>query len=123
MFPVAAIGKLERYRELSRLGAGAMASVTLAEDTTLGRLVALKHVHALGAAHAEVRVRREALIGASLSHLNLVGVYDVVSGEDGELVIVHGVRAGPDPARRAGRWVGTGGSRRAARNRRGGRGA
>jgi serine/threonine protein kinase len=34
------------------------------------------------------RLRREALVGASVSHRNLVSVYDVVTSEDGELVIV-----------------------------------
>ena len=65
-----------------------MAVVVLAEDMTLGRLVALKRVHALGDGRGRSRVRREALVGASVSHPNLVSVYDVVVGEDGEQVIV-----------------------------------
>ncbi|HUK63358.1 MAG TPA: serine/threonine-protein kinase, partial [Dongiaceae bacterium] len=85
---MAAISKLARYRELSPLGSGGMAVVVLAEDLTLGRLVALKRVHALGDGRGRSRVRREALVGASVSHPNLVSVYDVVVGEDGEQVIV-----------------------------------
>ena len=85
---MAAIGKLARYREISRLGSGGMAVVVLAEDMTLGRLVALKRVHASGDGRGRSRVRREALVGASVSHPNLVSVYDVVVGEDGEQVIV-----------------------------------
>ncbi len=65
-----------------------MATVVLAEDLTLGRLVALKRVHTLGDASGRSRLRREALVGASLSHPNLVSVYDVVAGEHGEHVIV-----------------------------------
>ena len=42
-----AIGKLARYREISSLGSGGTATVVLAEDATLGRLVALKRVHPL----------------------------------------------------------------------------
>ena len=85
---MAAISKLARYREISPLGSGGMAVVVLAEDLTLGRLVALKRVHVLGDGRGRSRVRREALVGASVSHPNLVSVYDVVVGEDGEQVIV-----------------------------------
>ena len=83
-----AIGKLARYREISSLGSGGTATVVLAEDATLGRLVALKRVHPLGDARRHSRVHREALIGAALSHPNLVSVYDVLAGDDGEPVIV-----------------------------------
>jgi serine/threonine-protein kinase len=82
------ISKRARYRDISRLGSGGMATVVLAEDLTLGRLVALKRVHTLGDASGRSRLRREALVGASLSHPNLVSVYDVVAGEHGEHVIV-----------------------------------
>ena len=34
------------------------------------------------------RLRREALAGASLSHPNLVSIYDVVTSEEGQLVVV-----------------------------------
>ena len=79
---------MARYREISPLGSGGMAVVVLAEDMTLGRLVALKRVHGLGDGRGRSRVRREALVGASVSHPNLVSVYDVAVGEDGEQVIV-----------------------------------
>jgi hypothetical protein len=82
------ISKRARYRDISRLGSGGMATVVLAEDLTLGRLVALKRVHTLGDASGRSRLRREALVGASLSHPNLVSIYDVVAGEHGEHVIV-----------------------------------
>ncbi|MGI8904516.1 MAG: serine/threonine-protein kinase [Solirubrobacteraceae bacterium] len=73
---------------MSRLGSGGMATVTLAEDTTLGRLVALKRMNAEGDVHGLSRLRREALVGASLSHPNLVPIYDVLAAEDGELIVV-----------------------------------
>ena len=79
---------LVRYRHIAHLGAGGMATVTLAEDTTLGRRVALKRVHASGDARAILRLRREALVGASLSHPNLVSIYDVEIGDGRDLVIV-----------------------------------
>jgi len=65
-----------------------MGTVTLAEDKKLGRLVALKRVHATADLHGLTRLRREALVGASLNHPNLVPVYDVLMEDDGDLTIV-----------------------------------
>ena len=80
--------KLARYRYIRTLGAGGMGIVSLAQDTMLGRPVALKRISSMGDDHALVRLRREALLGASISHPNLVAVYDVVDSEDGDVVIV-----------------------------------
>ena len=65
-----------------------MAKVTLAEDTVLGREVALKRVYASGDSQGILRLKREALVGASLNHPNLVFVYDAQLQEDGDVVIV-----------------------------------
>ncbi len=78
---------LDRYRTLSTLGAGGMATVMLAEDELLGRKVALKRMSTEDVRGLS-RLRREALLGASISHPNLVAIYDVVNDEDGGLVIV-----------------------------------
>ena len=85
---MAATGKLVRYRFVSRLGAGGMATVVLAEDTLLGRQVALKRLSAAADPRGMLRLRREALAGASISHHNLVSIYDVIDDEAGDLVIV-----------------------------------
>ncbi len=85
---MATVGQDDRYRIRRRLASGGMAEVTLAEDTVLGRPVALKRLRAGGDRGAVARLRREALVGASLSHPNLVSVYDVWEEGDGELVIV-----------------------------------
>jgi serine/threonine protein kinase len=86
---MAAESDLARYLEIATLGAGGMARVVLAEDRVLGRLVALKRLRAsAGDARGLVRFRREALIGASLTHGNLVSIYDVIDSEDDEAVIV-----------------------------------
>ena len=77
-----------RYREIERLGAGGMATVTLAEDTLLGREVALKRVYGTGDPHGSLRLKREALVGASLNHPNLVSVYDAETEDHGDVVIV-----------------------------------
>jgi serine/threonine protein kinase len=79
---------IRRYRRISKIGVGGMAIVDLAEDTRLGRLVALKRMGGSIDVNGLSRLRREALAGASLNHPNLVSVYDILSLEDGELIIV-----------------------------------
>ena len=76
-----------RYRVVDRLGTGGMAVVFLAEDTVLDRMVAVKRLRASAPKDSAERFDREAKLGASLNHPNLVTVFDTVSGED-ELVIV-----------------------------------
>jgi eukaryotic-like serine/threonine-protein kinase len=73
-----------RYKVLSRLGAGGMADVFLAEDQQLGRKVALKLLHRRFAADPDFveRFRREAQAAAGLQHPNVVSVYDRGSFED-----------------------------------------
>ncbi len=68
----------DRYRVLGTLGRGGMASVYLAEDTTLGRRVAIKVLHKRFADDEKFveRFRREAKAAAGLNHPNIVGVYD-----------------------------------------------
>jgi serine/threonine protein kinase len=85
---VADPAKLDRYRDVRILGTGGMGTVSLAEDTILGRQVALKRVTAAAGASGMLRLRREALVGASVSHTNLVSIYDVDETEDGQLVII-----------------------------------
>ena len=67
-----------RYRVLKRLGSGGMADVYCAEDTQLGRQVALKLLYRRFAEDAEFveRFRREASSAAGLQHPNIVGVFD-----------------------------------------------
>jgi serine/threonine-protein kinase len=67
-----------RYRVLHRLGAGGMADVYCAEDTHLGRQVALKVLYRRFAQDAEFveRFKREARSAAGLSHQHVVNVYD-----------------------------------------------
>src|SRR5581483_427071 len=77
-----------RYRLISKIGVGGMATVELAEDTRLGRLVALKRMGGTVDVSGLSRLRREALAGASLNHPNVVSVYDILTLEDGDLVIV-----------------------------------
>ncbi|GDY29837.1 serine/threonine-protein kinase [Gandjariella thermophila] len=73
-----------RFVRLQRLGRGGMGTVWLAEDSQLGRTVAVKLSHALDA-DTEERILREARALAAVRHPNCVRVYDIVedAGEDG----------------------------------------
>jgi eukaryotic-like serine/threonine-protein kinase len=74
----------ERYRLERLLGRGGMASVWLATDEVLDRPVAIKVLSDTIASDPEfvARFRREARIAASLSHPNLIGIYDYAEGEE-----------------------------------------
>jgi serine/threonine protein kinase len=84
--PGAAIGP---YVILDQIGAGGMGEVYRARDTRLGREVAIKVLtpEAAGEDRARRRLEREARTVASLSHPNIVALYDI--GEhDGVLYMV-----------------------------------
>jgi len=78
----------ERYRGVRRLGAGGMATVFLAEDERLGRLVAVKRLHGESTEEVARRFRREARLGAALNHPNVVAVYDITSDDEGVLIVM-----------------------------------
>src|SRR5262249_8804022 len=65
------------YQALERIGSGGMGEVYRARDTKLNRDVALKVLPAIFAADIErlARVRREALVLASLNHPNIGAIY------------------------------------------------
>ena len=67
-----------RYRVLRRLGVGGMADVYLADDTTLGRRVAVKVLlkRYAGDESFVERFRREAQAAARINHPNIVNIYD-----------------------------------------------
>ena len=85
-------GLPERYDGVLLVAHGGMADVFRATDAVLGRVVAVKMLADRYAADDEFRARftREALTAASLSHPNVVTIFDV--GErDGSAVHRHGV--------------------------------
>ena len=80
-----AIGsQLLHYRVLSRLGAGGMGEVFLAEDTRLGRQVALKFLTTSDSADPEGRERlvREAQAASVLRSPHIAVTYDLVEHGD-----------------------------------------
>jgi serine/threonine protein kinase len=72
-------GQFGRYRILRTLGRGAMGTVYLAEDTQLGRSVALKTPQFTDDSEQELleRFYREARTAATLRHPRICPVYDV----------------------------------------------
>jgi serine/threonine protein kinase len=75
-----------RYRLIERIGSGGMGTVYLAEDSTLGRRVALKILD-LPELRTELSVRllREAHILARLEHPGIVPVHDAGTLADGRV--------------------------------------
>lgn len=83
------------YRIIEGLGSGANGEVYLAEDTRLGRKVAVKTLSALGSkelADARRWVLREARAAARLNHPNIASVYDVLETPDGAHIVMEYVR-------------------------------
>jgi len=79
----------ERYQLTRRLGAGAMGEVWEADDTLLGRRVALKFIRPESTDDHQYRARlvREARALARLRHPGIVAVYDLEQASDGELFL------------------------------------
>ncbi|HEU4929455.1 MAG TPA: serine/threonine-protein kinase, partial [Candidatus Krumholzibacteria bacterium] len=83
------------YKILSKIGAGGMGEVYLAEHTELGRKVALKFVAAGASADALSRFRREAQAAAALHHPSIVTIYDVGIHEDRPFIAMEYVDGQP----------------------------
>ena len=79
----------DRYRVIRRLGAGGMAAVYLAHDERLDRDVAVKRMHTAERDDIDARrFEREAKLGASLSHPNLVSIFDTEQDDESVLLVM-----------------------------------
>jgi serine/threonine protein kinase len=85
---------LKHYRLAERLGAGGMGEVWRAEDTRLGRSVALKRLPKALAADPEwlERFRREARTLAALNHPHIVTIHSVEDADGDPFLAMELVR-------------------------------
>lgn len=83
-----------RYRIQAKVGEGGMAVVYRALDIVLRRIVAIKVLRAQYAGDQEFvdRFRREAQAGASLSHPNVVNIFDVGQDDDVHYIVLEYVQ-------------------------------
>ena len=103
--PLNLVGRaVSHFHVLEPLGAGGMGVVYRAEDTRLGRAVALKFLlpHSLDDS-AKARFLREARAAAALDHPTLCTLYEVGESEDGRLFLAMALYSGETLAARLAR--------------------
>mgnify|MGYP002783792009 CR=1 FL=1 len=82
--------RISHYRVISALGAGGMGEVYLAEDSRLGRRVAIKVLPAESTRNPEsvLRFMQEARAASALNHPNIVTVHDIGECESGHFLVM-----------------------------------
>ena len=88
---------LGTYRLIERIGAGGMGEVWKAEDSRLGRIVAIKILPPSVSANAEAtaRLRREARTAAQLNHPNIATIHSIEEADDRLFIVMEFVDGEP----------------------------
>jgi serine/threonine protein kinase len=85
------LGKtISHYEVVEKLGAGGMGDIYKAQDRRLNRFVAIKVLSAASAGAPERRRRfvQEAQAASALNHPNIITIYDIVSQDDTEFMVM-----------------------------------
>ena len=85
---------LSHYEIIEKLGEGGMGVVSLARDTRLGRLVALKQLRSEACCSGlqKQRFLDEARTASSLSHPNIITIYDIDSAGGSDIIAMEYVK-------------------------------
>jgi serine/threonine-protein kinase len=88
---------ISHYRILSKLGAGGMGEVYLAEDTKLERKVAIKCLppKSLADEKARARLKNEAQLAAKLDHPSICSVYEYLEEGNQSFIVMQYVEGEP----------------------------
>ena len=88
---------LGSYRLIQQIGAGGMGEVWKAEDTRLGRIVAIKILPPSVASDADAlaRMRREARMAAQLNHPNIATIHSIDEANGQQFIVMEFVDGEP----------------------------
>ena len=81
---------ISHYQVLEKLGAGGMGDIYKAQDARLNRMVAIKALTNASAGDSDRRRRfiQEAQAASGLNHPNIITIYDIVSIDDSEFMVM-----------------------------------
>ena len=81
---------ISHYQVIEKLGAGGMGDIYKAQDARLHRMVAIKVLTNASAGDSDRRRRfiQEAQAASGLNHPNIITIYDIVSEEDSEYMVM-----------------------------------